>query len=178
MVDITHRGPPAGDYGSVTGVKLTAFRVGLLSTFVVVLLYVFTAPSTLLRNLEAKALDLRFHLRGSLSPTPRVRLIVIDDRSIAELGHWPWSRQRFADILYRLWQAGAKIVTFDLLFSEPEVAVERDMLRRLRQAIASSGPAAPGSGNVTALAQQRCCHGTDCDNCPGRGGPRPCQCGA
>jgi adenylate cyclase len=132
MVDITHRGPPAGDYGSVTGVKLTAFRVGLLSTFVVVLLYVFTAPSTLLRNLEAKALDLRFHLRGSLSPTPRVRLIVIDDRSIAELGRWPWSRLRFADILYRLRQAGAKVVAFDLLFSEPEVVVEREVLRSLR----------------------------------------------
>jgi CHASE2 domain-containing sensor protein len=78
--------------------KLTAFRVVLLSLFVVVLLYVFTAHSTLLRNLEAKALDLRFHLCGSLSPTPRrVVLIVIDDRSIAELGRWPRSRKWFAD---------------------------------------------------------------------------------
>jgi adenylate cyclase len=121
----------------MTRVKLTAFRVGLLSTLVVVLLYAFTAPSTLLRNLEANTLDLRFHLRGRINPTPHVVLIVIDDRSIAELGRWPWNRKRFADMLDRLRQAGAKVVAFDLLFSEPEVVVERDALTQLRQAIAA-----------------------------------------
>ena len=73
----------------MTGAKLTAFRVALLSALVVVLLYVFTAQSTLLRNLEAESLDLRFHLRGSIDPSPHVVVAVIDDRSIAELGRWP-----------------------------------------------------------------------------------------
>jgi adenylate cyclase len=121
----------------MTGRKLTAFKVSLLGTLCLVLLFVFSSQSTLLRNLEAKALDLRFHLRGGRSPIPQVVLVVLDDRSIAELGRWPWSRRRFAEILQWLQQAGAKIVAFDLLFSEPEAPVEREVLRRLRQTAVS-----------------------------------------
>src|SRR5512145_224313 len=108
----------------MTGVRLTAFRVSLLTTLSVTLLYVLAAQSTLLRNLEAKALDLRFHLRGMQQPEAPVMLVVIDDRSIAELGRWPWSRRYFAEIVQRLHAAGAKVVAFDLLFSEAETAID------------------------------------------------------
>jgi adenylate cyclase len=119
----------------MTGVRLTAFRVSLLSTLMVVLLYAWASQSTLLRNLEAKALDLRFHLRGEKHPGAPVILVAIDDRSIGELGRWPWSRRRFAEIVQRLRAAGAKVVAFDLLFTEPEAAPEQDLLRHVRQAL-------------------------------------------
>jgi adenylate cyclase len=125
----------------MTAVRLTAFRVSLLSTLIVALLYVWASQSTLLRNLEAKALDLRFHLRGIKQPGTPVILVVIDNRSIAELGRWPWSRGRFAEIIQRLHGAGAKVVAFDLLFTEPEATPEQALLRRVRQAFASfDGP--------------------------------------
>src|SRR5215510_2036782 len=109
----------------MTGVRLTAFKVSLLSTLIVALLYVWASQSTLLSNIEAKALDLRFHVRGVKQPGAPVILVVIDDRSIAELGRWPWSRRRFAEIVQRLHAAGAKVVAFDLLFTEPETAIEQ-----------------------------------------------------
>jgi CHASE2 domain-containing sensor protein len=115
--------------------RLTAFRASLLSTLIVVLLYVWASQSTLLRNVEAKALDLRFHLRGMKQPGAPVILVAIDDRSIAELGRWPWSRRRFAEIVQWLHAAGAKVVAFDLLFTEPETAVEPALLHRMRQAL-------------------------------------------
>ena len=121
----------------MTRLRLTAFRVSLLSTLLVILLYLWASQSTFLRNLEAKALDLRFHLRGAKQPASPVVLVVIDDRSIAELGRWPWSRKHFAEIVRRLHAAGAKVVAFDLLFSEPETAAERDLLRGLRQRLQS-----------------------------------------
>jgi adenylate cyclase len=121
----------------MTRVRLTAFRVGLLGTFLLVLLYVFGAQSVLMRNLEAKALDLRFHLRGAKRPEAPVVLVIIDDRSIAELGRWPWSRKRLAEIVQRLHAAGAKVIAFDLLFTEPEATIERDLLRSLRQTLQS-----------------------------------------
>jgi adenylate cyclase len=121
----------------MTGVQLTTFRVSLLSTLFIVLLYLLTSQSPFLRNLEAKALDLRFHLRGPEHPGSPVVLVVIDDRSIAEIGRWPWSRKRFAEVAQRLHAAGAKVVAFDLLFTEPETAVERDLLRGLRQTLQS-----------------------------------------
>ena len=115
--------------------RLTTFRASLLSTLIVVLLYVWASQSTLLRNVEAKALDLRFHLRGMKQPGAPVILVAIDDRSIAELGRWPWSRRRFAEIVQWLHAAGAKVVAFDLLFTEPETAVEPALLHRVRQAL-------------------------------------------
>src|SRR5262245_13528782 len=119
-------------------VKLTAFGVSLLGTLCVTVLYLVSAPSTLMRNLEAKALDLRFHLRGEITPRTPVVLVVIDDRSIAELGRWPWSRRRFAEIVQRLQAAGAKVIGIDLLLAEPEDTVERGVLHRLRQTVEAS----------------------------------------
>jgi adenylate cyclase len=97
-----------------------------------------------LRSLEAKALDLRFQLRGVKSPAPEVVLVVIDDRSIAELGRWPWSRKRFAEVVQRLQQAGAKVIAFDLLFTEAEANVERQVMQRWRQVIEASDLVLPG----------------------------------
>jgi adenylate cyclase len=132
--------------------RLTAFKVSLLSTLFVVLLYLWASQSALLRNLEAKTLDLRFHLRGGKTPAAGVILVAIDDRSIAELGRWPWSRRRLAAIVERLQQAGVKVIAFDLLFTEPEGDVEREVLRRGRQLAESSDLPFPDSARQ-ALAQ-------------------------
>jgi adenylate cyclase len=119
----------------MTRLQLTAFRVSLLSTLIVVLLYVWASQTALLHNLEAKALDLRFQLRGVKSPSSPIVLIVIDDRSIVELGRWPWSRRHFAEIAQRLHAARAKVIAFDLLLAEPETAIEQALLRKLRQTL-------------------------------------------
>jgi adenylate cyclase len=122
-------------------VQLTALRVSLLSTLGVVLLYVWASQSALLRNLEVKALDLRFQLRGVQRLESPLRLVVIDDRSIAELGRWPWSRRRFAEIIQRLHAAGARVVALDLLFPEAETGIEPPLLGRVRHALdAFDGP--------------------------------------
>jgi adenylate cyclase len=115
--------------------NLTAFRVSALATLLAVLLYGLGARSVLLRNLEAKALDLRFYWRGPRTPATPMALVVIDDRSIAELGRWPWTRWRFVEIVQRLRQAGARVIGFDLLFTEAESAAEREVLQRWRRSI-------------------------------------------
>jgi adenylate cyclase len=119
--------------------KSSAFAVSLLGTLCVVVLYWVGAPSTLMRNLEAKALDLRFHLRGEITPGTPVVLVVIDDRSIAELGRWPWSRRRFAELVQRLQAARAKVIGFDLLFAEAEETADDEVVRRLRQTVEAAG---------------------------------------
>jgi adenylate cyclase len=49
-----------------------------------------------------------------------VRVIDIDDESIAKLGQWPWPRGRVAELLRRLQDAGAASISFDVLFAEPD----------------------------------------------------------
>jgi len=112
--------------------RLTAFRVSLLVTLGLIGLYQMTVQSNLLRNLETKLLDLRLQLRGVQRPDVPVALVVIDDQSIAELGRWPWSRRHFATVVRRLPAAGARVITLDLLLSEPEGHPVRDDLQALR----------------------------------------------
>jgi adenylate cyclase len=134
-----HRGFAKGDDDSMSRLPLTAFGVSLLGTLALMALYGLSTHSTLMRNLEAKALDLRFQLRGVQPPTAPVTLVVVDDRSIAELGRWPWTRRRFAEVVQRLREAGAKVIGFDLLFAEAEVPAEHGMLQRFRQALETFG---------------------------------------
>lgn len=49
-----------------------------------------------------------------------IRVIDIDEASIAELGQWPWPRTRLAAMLDRLGSLGAAVVAFDIVFSEPD----------------------------------------------------------
>jgi adenylate cyclase len=52
-------------------------------------------------------------------PMP-VRIIDIDDASLARLGQWPWPRTRIAELVDRLREAGAAAIAFDVIFSEPD----------------------------------------------------------
>ncbi len=49
----------------------------------------------------------------------RIVLVEIDDRSLAELGRWPWSRRTHAQMIDRLTAAGTRGVGLNLLLSEP-----------------------------------------------------------
>jgi adenylate cyclase len=53
-------------------------------------------------------------------PTGRVALVVVDERSLAEAGRWPWPRDRVAGLLDRIRALGAAVVGLDILFSEPD----------------------------------------------------------
>lgn len=54
---------------------------------------------------------------------PHLRLIAIDEQSLQDaraggVGSWPWPRSLYGTLLQRLARAGAKVVAFDVLFSE------------------------------------------------------------
>ena len=49
---------------------------------------------------------------------PSILIVDIDDRSLAQLGAWPWSRETHARMVDRLSQAGARTIVYDVLFSE------------------------------------------------------------
>ncbi len=80
-------------------------------------------------RLEHLAYDAR--LRASLparpQPHPDILIAAIDERSLAEVGRWPWPRARLAELVRRLTEAGAAVVVLDSLFSEPETG-ERQRL--------------------------------------------------
>ncbi len=48
----------------------------------------------------------------------RVVVIAIDEQSVAQLGRFPWSRDRYTDLLNQLQSAQPAVVAFDILFPE------------------------------------------------------------
>ncbi|MBC7427117.1 MAG: adenylate/guanylate cyclase domain-containing protein [Bacteriovorax sp.] len=52
----------------------------------------------------------------------RLVLAAIDDRSLTKIGRWPWSRTQIVKLVDKLHLYGAKVVAFDIFFSEPELA--------------------------------------------------------
>jgi adenylate cyclase len=76
-----------------------------------------------LEAFEARTYDLRFKaMRGPITPHPDIAIIAIDDKSIAELGRFPWTRTEYARLLKQTSAAGAKAVLFDAFFPEHESA--------------------------------------------------------
>lgn len=55
----------------------------------------------------------------AFQPLP-VRVVDIDENSVAALGQWPWPRDRLAAMVDRLMDLGAAAVAFDVLFVEPD----------------------------------------------------------
>jgi adenylate cyclase len=72
------------------------------------------------QSLEGQLLDVRFQLRPAGPPSAAIVLVPIDDRSLREIGRWPWSRALIAQIVQRLAEAGARTIALDLLLAEPE----------------------------------------------------------
>jgi len=49
-----------------------------------------------------------------------VTVIDIDEQSLQRLGQWPWPRTRLAEMVRRLRAAGASVIGFDMVFTEPD----------------------------------------------------------
>ncbi len=56
------------------------------------------------------------------APSPAIVIVAIDDKSLAEIGRWPWPRTVHAALLDRLAAAAPKAIGLDLILSEPEPA--------------------------------------------------------
>ena len=57
-----------------------------------------------------------------------VAVLDIDDETLARGGQWPWPRSRLAEMLARLFNAGTKVVAFDIVFAEPDRTSPRQAL--------------------------------------------------
>ena len=62
-----------------------------------------------------------------------VRVVDIDDASLARYGQWPWPRDRLAEISDALAANGAGAIAFDILFAEADRAAPQTVLRSLPQ---------------------------------------------
>jgi adenylate cyclase len=53
-------------------------------------------------------------------PDTPVLIVDIDEAALKQIGQWPWPRTIMAQLVNKLHQAGAAVIAFDILFSEPD----------------------------------------------------------
>lgn len=75
--------------------------------------------STLGVGFEQRTVDSRLRIRGATGAASEVVVCAIDAESVDRLGQWPWPRTVLADLVRRLHAAGARVIAFDVVFSEP-----------------------------------------------------------
>ncbi|AYR22551.1 CHASE2 domain-containing protein [Herbaspirillum rubrisubalbicans] len=77
-------------------------------------------PNRLVERLDLFFYDLRMRVTQPYLD-PRIVIIDIDEKSIAELGRWPWSRDVVAQLVKQMTQTyQAQSVGFDVVFAEPD----------------------------------------------------------
>ncbi len=96
-----------------------AGRLLLIGIVILGALFIFNALHPAVFELaELKASDLRMYVTRRPRPAGAVVIAAIDDKSIAELGRWPWPRSVEARLSDALRDYQAAVVGYDVLFSE------------------------------------------------------------
>ncbi len=67
-------------------------------------------------------------------PDTRVAIIDIDEKSLAEIGRWPWSRKYIGEMVTNLFEVyGIRVLGFDVLFAEPDNSSGLPVLEKMAQ---------------------------------------------
>lgn len=120
------------------------------------------APESVAR-IEDGLGDLVWRATASAAPERRVVLVDIDERSLGELGPWPWPRTTMADLSSRLLAAKVRVQAFDVALSDSRAgdlelqAVWRQSAPVVAQVFSIDPTVAPTVGTVGgALAAPGC----------------------
>jgi adenylate cyclase len=90
--------------------------IGVITVILTTVIYALKID--FFNSIDLKLKDVRFRTRGDVEPDKRVVIVAIDEKSINELGRWPWDRRVIAKLIENLNSYGAKTIAFDIIFSE------------------------------------------------------------
>jgi adenylate cyclase len=107
------------------------WMIGLGTLVVVISGYWLNPPA--LHRLEMLFQDVHFQMRGPLQAGPEVVIAAIDEKSIDELGRWPWSRKVMAQLVEKLVAHQVKVIAFDVVFSSPDESSGKQNLIKIRE---------------------------------------------
>lgn len=113
---------------------LVFFLLAFISSLIT--FWVDFAAFPFVHNIDLKMKDLRLQLRGPLKPPSSVVIVAIDNKSVKEIGRWPWSREKIGELIKGMADYGVKVTVLDMVFSETQNQVSD---RVLAEKVALSG---------------------------------------
>jgi len=98
--------------------KLPVLAGGLLITMLLASFYLLQPKN--FNKLEYSLYDTLLTWVKQSEPSGLVTIVDIDEKSLAEIGQWPWPRYKTAELLEKLRQMQVLSVGIDFLFAEPD----------------------------------------------------------
>lgn len=114
------------------------YRLLLLGAAAVVIAAVLAAYGFgALRRLELSSVDARFAIRGARGAPPELVFVKIDDVTFNKIADFPFPRRYHARVIDNLKRAGAKVIAYDVQFTEASPSPRDDDL--LVQSVRDAG---------------------------------------
>ena len=96
--------------------------LALLLTMLVAAQVIGVAPGATVDRLDLFLYDMRMRL-PTVQMDKRIAIVDIDEKSLAEVGRWPWSRDVIAALIEQLHtRYRTRTIAFDVLFAEPDTS--------------------------------------------------------
>lgn len=95
---------------------MTAFLLGVVGTVIVLAVHGVGLDD----RAELQTLDWRLRHAAPCPAPANLVHVDLDDRSLTELGRWPWPREQLAGVIGILDECGAKMVVLDIILPEPQ----------------------------------------------------------
>ncbi len=90
-------------------------------------------PMPLIEEVEEYVYDARLRYTMPNTVDDRIVVIDLDERSLGEQGHWPWTRDKLADLVNILFdEYYVRVFAFDVLFAETDEASAISVIDQLR----------------------------------------------
>ncbi|MBP5403281.1 MAG: adenylate/guanylate cyclase domain-containing protein [Treponema sp.] len=79
-----------------------------------------------IQKFELKFSDLLLYAKKAPAEAPEILIVAADNLALESIGPWPWKRDVYADMLFRMKELGAKTAVFDIEFLSPSNFPECD----------------------------------------------------
>lgn len=108
-----------------------AIQLTLSLAILIFSLYIYLFQSHLQEPFELKITDQMMLWRGELPADPAIVIIDIDEKSLKEIGQWPWPRDQVSILLHGLTDLGVGMIGLDVVFAEPDNSSPKRVFERL-----------------------------------------------
>lgn len=121
--------------------RIIRYALSLLLTLVFLLHVGEVTHIPLLTNIENQAYDARLKLTLPENVDKQVVIVDIDEKSLGEIGQWPWNRSilaRINDILFDYYQI--KAIGYDIVFAEADIDEGAKLLDKMANGALQDNP--------------------------------------
>ena len=102
--------------------NLHKFLIYLTTSIIIFLTisFIYINSPKILESFNGTLSDYMFSYRGEIKQKNNVLIIDIDEKSLDQIGQWPWGRDKVALLLQKLTDAGVGAIGMDILFAEED----------------------------------------------------------